>query len=65
MTTGVRSGMDWIRFIRLLDLQLHHVLISCVMEMEQMMKCLLAKIDTRMDANTKTMSGKWMPILKQ
>jgi hypothetical protein len=28
------------------------------MEMEQMMECLLAKIDTRMDANTKAMQEK-------
>jgi hypothetical protein len=27
MTTGIGSGMDWIRLIRLLDLQLHPVLI--------------------------------------
>jgi hypothetical protein len=51
MTTGVRSGTNWIRFIRLLDLQLHHVLTSRIMEQEQMMECLLEK----MDANIKVM----------
>lgn len=51
MTIGVRSGTDWIRFIRLLDLRLYHVLTSHIMELEQMMECLLQK----MDANIKVM----------
>jgi hypothetical protein len=28
VTTGVRSGIDWIKLIRLLDLRLHRVVIS-------------------------------------
>jgi hypothetical protein len=35
------------------------------MEMEQMMECLLAKIDSRMDANTKAMQEKADANLKE
>jgi hypothetical protein len=49
---------DLIDCDELLDSRLHRVLISRIMEMEQMMERLLAKIDARMDSNTKTMQEK-------
>jgi hypothetical protein len=49
VTTGIRSGTDWIGLIRLLDLPLHRVVYRYILEMEQMTERLLAK----MDANTK------------
>jgi hypothetical protein len=42
MTTGVRSGKDWTRLIRLLDLRLHRVEYRHVMEMQLMRERLLA-----------------------